>query len=233
MLGRGELTDEDWERIEPMLPGNGRRGTQWSGHRTVIDGILWRLRTGAPWRDIPGGYGPWQTCYARFVRWGHDGTWVRILHALQAHADAVGHIDWDGRGRGPRLDPRQGAPWRHQGEARAGQGREKGALEDEWLGRSRGGLTTKIHLCADGTARPLSVVVTAGQRSDGTQLEPVLDAIQVPRLGKGRPGRESGRRRYGWTGRTERGRPDSRGAREADGHRSSTSRRTRDATWLR
>jgi transposase len=61
----------------------------------VINGILWRLKTGAPWRDIPARYGPHQTCYDRFVRWGRDGTWARILQALQTEADSRGDLDWD------------------------------------------------------------------------------------------------------------------------------------------
>ena len=60
-------------------------------------------------------------------------------------------------------------------------------MTDEWLGHSRGGRTSKVHTCADGKVRPLSVVVTAGQRNDAAWLEPVLDAIYVPRLGQGRP----------------------------------------------
>ena len=60
-------------------------------------------------------------------------------------------------------------------------------MSDEWLGHSRGGYTSKIHLCVDGHARPLSLVVTAGQRADVSQLEAVLDAIAVPRVGPGRP----------------------------------------------
>ena len=70
MVGRGEITDKAWEQIVLLLPDNGRRGGQWSEHRKVVNGILWRLRTGAPWRDLPSCYGPWQTCYDRFVRWG-------------------------------------------------------------------------------------------------------------------------------------------------------------------
>lgn len=60
-------------------------------------------------------------------------------------------------------------------------------MTDEWLGRSRGGRTTKIHLCCDGQARPLGLVVSAGQRADVGYLGAVLDAIHVPRLGGGRP----------------------------------------------
>ncbi len=74
MAKRGELTDGAWAQLRPLLPRNGRWGGQWRDHRQVINGILWRLRVGAPWRDVPARYGPWQTCYDRFVRWRRDGT---------------------------------------------------------------------------------------------------------------------------------------------------------------
>ena len=64
-------------------------------HRKVVNGILWRLRTGAPWRDLPSCYGPWQTCYDRFVRWRRDGTWDRLLAHVQTKSDAVGEVEWE------------------------------------------------------------------------------------------------------------------------------------------
>ncbi len=79
VVKRGELTDEAWERIEPLLPENGRRGKQWRDHREVVNGILWKLRTGSPWRDLPSRYGPWQTCHPRFSRCRGDGTWDHLL----------------------------------------------------------------------------------------------------------------------------------------------------------
>jgi transposase len=94
MVRRGELKDEAWDRIAPLLPENGRRGKQWKDHRVVVEGILWKLRTGAPWRDLPERYGPWQTCYDRFVRWRRDGTWDRLLAHAQAKGDAVGEVEW-------------------------------------------------------------------------------------------------------------------------------------------
>jgi hypothetical protein len=72
LVRRGELTDKAWEQVVALLPENGRRGQQWKDHRKVINGILWKLRTGAPWRDLPERYSPWQTCYDRFVRWRRD-----------------------------------------------------------------------------------------------------------------------------------------------------------------
>ena len=94
MPGRGELTDESWAVIASLLPAQGRGG-RWSDHRKVVDGILWKLRTGAPWRDVPERYGPWQTCYDRFVRWRRDGTWDRLLAHAQAKSDAVGDVVWE------------------------------------------------------------------------------------------------------------------------------------------
>lgn len=94
MVRRGELTDKAWRRIEPLLPVTDGRGRPWRGHRQVIDGILWRLRTGAPWREIPERYGPWQTCYERFKRWDEDGTWARLLQEMQVKDDSVGAVEW-------------------------------------------------------------------------------------------------------------------------------------------
>lgn len=96
MAGRGELTEEAWGVIAPLLPrSEGRRGGQWRDHRTVISGILWKLRTGAPWRDLPEPYGAWQTCADRLYRWRRDGTWDRLLTHAQTRSDAVGEVVWE------------------------------------------------------------------------------------------------------------------------------------------
>jgi len=94
VVGRGELTDRAWAQLAPLLPRNQRRGGRWCDHRRVINGILWKLRTGAPWRDLPERYGPWQTCYDRFIRWRRDGTWDRLLAHAQTKSDAVGALEW-------------------------------------------------------------------------------------------------------------------------------------------
>ncbi len=67
----------------------------------MINGVLWRLRTGAPWRDLPERYGPWQTAYERFARWEADGTWARLLEQVQVRDDSVGAVEW-ARRRGPQ-----------------------------------------------------------------------------------------------------------------------------------
>jgi transposase len=93
---RHDLTDGQWAVLEPLLPVGCRPGrpSRWD-RRALIDGIRWRIRAGAPWRDVPACYGSWAAAYALFRRWQRDGTWVRILTALQALADAAGRITWD------------------------------------------------------------------------------------------------------------------------------------------
>ena len=94
--GRADLTDAQWAVLEPLLPRGKKPGRPPERtKRQLIDGIRWRTRTGAPWRDVPPAYGPWQTVYGLFRRWQRDGTWARIVTALQARADAAGLITWD------------------------------------------------------------------------------------------------------------------------------------------
>ncbi len=88
------MTDAAWGRIELLLPPVDGRGRPWRDHRQVVNGVLWRLRTGAPWRDLPERYGPWQTVYERFARWEAVGTWGRLLEHVQVRDDAVGRVEW-------------------------------------------------------------------------------------------------------------------------------------------
>jgi transposase len=95
MNGRGELTNRQWKRLEPHLPPEQpETGRPNVDHRRIIDGILWRERTGAPWRDMPERYGPWSTVYSRFWRWRVAGIWDRVFAAVQQEEDAAGHVDW-------------------------------------------------------------------------------------------------------------------------------------------
>jgi len=91
---RHELTDDQWGRLAPVLPPQRpATGRPARDHRTVLNGILWILRSGAPWRDLPERYGPWKTVYSRFRRWREDGRWDRILLVLQADAAHEGTLD--------------------------------------------------------------------------------------------------------------------------------------------
>ena len=92
---RHELTDEQWAKLVVLLPPEKpRTGRPSLAHRQIVNGILWALRTGAPWLDMPECYGKWQTVYSRFRRWREAGVWDRVLAALQAKADQEGAIEW-------------------------------------------------------------------------------------------------------------------------------------------
>ena len=82
-LRRYELTDAEWAIIDPLLPRKSR-GVARVDDRRVLNGIFWRLRSGAPWADIPERYGPPTTCYNRFVRWRRAGIWDKLLQAVSA-----------------------------------------------------------------------------------------------------------------------------------------------------
>ncbi|UOB15897.1 IS5 family transposase [Streptomyces sp. HP-A2021] len=210
-MSRGDLTDAEWAMLEPLLPSTNNRCGRWRDHRQVINGILHRLSTGAQWRELPERFGPWKTVHKRHLLWSADGTWEMLLQHVQAQADAVGDIDWDinvdstsvrahhHAAGAPKAEPPappdssgKRAPRRPVRGADAGESAAPpggGGAAAEALGRSRGGLTCKIHLSAEGHCRPLSLLITPGQRADCTQFEPVMDKIRVPRLGLGRPRR--------------------------------------------
>jgi transposase len=184
---RKDLTDRQWQILEPLLPCGKRPGRRpkWS-RRQLLDGVRWRLRVGAPWRDVPERYGHWQSIYSLFRRWQRERVWPLLWTLLQAFADAGGLINWQ-----VSVDSTINRAHQHAGGARHHPDRQAEPPGDEpadhGLGRSRGGWTTKIHLgCEQGRA-PLALVLTAGHRGDSPQFSVVLDRIRVPRLGPGRP----------------------------------------------
>ena len=190
VTGRADLTDAQWAVLEPLLPRGKKPGRPpvWS-RRRLIDGIRWRVRTGAPWRDVPARYGPWQLAYGLFRRWQRDGTWRRIVTALQARADAAGLITWD-----VSVDSTVTRAHQHAAGARRRgdlQAEPPGGIDaepdDHGLGQSRGGWTSKVHLACEQRQKPLSVIVTAGQRGDSPQFRAVLERIRVLRPGGGHP----------------------------------------------
>lgn len=90
MTGRHELSDTEWALLAPLMPDHPRRGKRWAEHRKIINAILFRTRTGIPWRDLPERYGPWETAAGRHRRWCLDGTWQRIADRLRIDA-GTGH----------------------------------------------------------------------------------------------------------------------------------------------
>ncbi|WP_414079834.1 IS5 family transposase [Streptomyces sp. CL7] len=174
-------TDQEWELLAPLIP-QAATGRPRVSDRQVINGMVYKIRTGISWRDLPERYGPWQTVYTRFRRYAIDGVFTRALQQIQARADAAGDIDWL-----VQIDSTIVRAHQHA----AATGRKGGITGDEpddhALGRSRGGLTTKVHLACDDKGRPLALLVTPGQRHDSVCARILLERIRVPRSGLGRP----------------------------------------------
>ena len=94
-MRRHALSDEQWSLVSELLPPPAATGRPRTDRRQIVEGILWIVHTGTPWRDLPERFGPWQTVYHCFNGWSRDGTWDRILEALQIRLDAQGRIDWE------------------------------------------------------------------------------------------------------------------------------------------
>ena len=160
------MTDKQWARLAPLLPPQRPRvGRPARDHRTILSAILWVLRTGAPWRDLPERFGPWSTAWSRFRRWTAAGVWQRVLATLQRDADRAGRLDWTTH----YVDGTVVRAHQHAAGARGGQ-------TGEALGRSRGGFSTKIHLRAEGGGRPVAFVLSGGERHESRYVEALLAA---------------------------------------------------------
>ena len=156
---RYELTDYEWAAIKPMLP-NKPRGVPRVNDRRVLNGIFWVLRSGAPWRDLPDNFGPYTTCYNRFVRWRRAGVWGWIINALAAtHDAAVQMIDTS-------------IIRVHQHGACITRNRRQS------MGRSRGGLTSKIHAVVDTNGLPVRLALTAGEAHDNRLAGKLLSRLK-------------------------------------------------------
>src|SRR5277367_1753162 len=155
---RYELSDYEWTAIKPMLP-NKPRGVRRVNDRRVLNGIFWVLRSGAPWRDLPEVYGRRTTCYNRFVRWRRAGVWDQIMDALAAgHDAAVQMIDTS-------------VVRVHQHGACVADNNHQD------MGRSRGGLTSKIHAVVDTDGLPVHLALTPGEAHDNRLCSVLLSAL--------------------------------------------------------
>lgn len=87
-MARKILRDDQWARIKDLLPGKpGDKGVTAADNRLFVEAVLWLLRTGAPWRDLPPEFGRWHTAYLRFSRWHKSGVWARVFQAVRRDAD--------------------------------------------------------------------------------------------------------------------------------------------------
>jgi transposase len=153
-----ELTDCEWSVIKPMLR-NKPRGVPRADDRRVLNGIFWVLRSGAPSRDLPEGYGPRTTCYNRFVRWRQARVWDQIMNALTATHDAAVQM----------IDTSVVCVHQH-GACIAGN-------KEQHMGRSRGGLTSKVHAVVDTNGLPVRLGLTAGEAHDNRLCSVLLSGL--------------------------------------------------------
>ena len=93
-MTRKEIADDVWAVLEPLMPVPTGRSRPWADHRLAVEGMAWKYRTGSPWRDVPERFGKWNSIYKRFARWAEDGTWEKLLAAVQRQSDAAGKLDW-------------------------------------------------------------------------------------------------------------------------------------------
>ncbi|WP_148560966.1 IS5 family transposase [Magnetospira sp. QH-2] len=154
------LSDKQFERLQPLLP-NKTRGVPRVDDRRVISGIIHVLRHGLMWRDAPVAYGPHKTLYNRFVRWSEAGVFDRIFATLAAESTATHTVMIDAT---------------HLKAHRTAASAQKGAVPRR-IGRTKGGLNSKLHAACDTDGKPLILLLTEGQVSDYRGADTMLPAF--------------------------------------------------------
>ncbi len=157
---RGLMTDEEWAIFAPFLiTASSRGGRPPLNHRHRLDGILWICRTGAPWRDLPAAFGRWNSVWKQFRHWCESGVWDLLLQAL---ADGGGTLDM--------LQMIDSTIVRAH-RCAAGERTEE---QNQALGRSRGGFSTKIHVRCNAAGPPIGVVLSEGEAHDVTAYDGLM-----------------------------------------------------------
>jgi transposase len=168
------FSEAQWQQIEAVFPRpNGKKGfPQEVSNRQVCEAVLFRARTGCPWRDLPTVYGPWHTIYMRWSRWVQAGVPERAAQAILAARQRAGDFD-------PALALLDSTVVRAHQHAAGAQKKNGGAAQPA-LGRSRGGLSTKIHLVAVDERTALALSLSAGQANDAPAGEQLVAEVISP-----------------------------------------------------
>lgn len=160
-MRRHELTDEQWSRIENLLPGRpGQHGGVADDNRNFVNAVWYVAKTGIPWRDLPERFGKWDTTYHRFNEWCKKGVWQRVLSAVQDP-----DLEW------LLLDSTVIRAHPHA----AGMNTVE---DDQAMGYSRGGFGTKIHVGADALGNPVVLHLSPGQDADVTHAPTLLGDLE-------------------------------------------------------
>lgn len=177
------LSEAQWSLIEGMLPRpTGRKGRPFADARLMVEAIIYRYRCGIAWRDLPEVFGPWQTVWTWHHRMAVGGTWDKVLAMLTAAADASGLVDWS-----LSVDSTIARAHQHATNTTrltgAGSNYPNPTLKplDHAVGRSRGGLSTKIHQLVDGNGLPILSLLTPGQAGDSPMFLPLMAQLRIAR----------------------------------------------------
>jgi transposase len=166
-MRRYALRDDQWDRIKDLLPGRpGSVGVTAADNRLFVDAVLYRYRAGIPWRDLPERFGDWNNTHRRFSRWAKSGVWQRVFERLAGDADN----DY------AMIDSTIVRAHQHSAGARKDPG------EDQAIGRSRGGLSTKIHALVDALGNPVGFHLTGGEAHDLVGADHRLPDMQAEAL---------------------------------------------------
>ncbi len=168
-MSGSRISNSQWRKIFTFLKAHPRvyAGKQ-AACRRFVEGAHWILRTGAQWREVPERHGNWNSVYKRFARWEENGVWEAM------HLEFVQNPDMEG------VIPDTTVIRAHM--CAAGGSKKNGGQDEQALGRSRGGFSTKIHLIVDALGNPLRFILTPGQRHDVTQVEALIDSYEFERF---------------------------------------------------
>ena len=168
-MSASKIAEPQWRKVFAFLKAhpNVYAGKQEACRRSV-EGVHWILRTGAQWRELPERHGNWNSVYKRFARWEEKGVWAAL------HQEFAQDPDME------RVMPDSTVIRAHM--RAAGGSKKNGGQEEQALGRSRGGFSTKVHVLVDALGNPLRFILTAGQLHDVTQADALIDSFEFDAL---------------------------------------------------
>src|ERR687898_3024991 len=160
------VSDAVWAKVASLLPGKATDpGATGKDNRLFLEAVLWRVRTGAQWRDLPSAFGRWNSVFQRFRRWVKGGVFERVFGCVSDEPDFE-YALIDGT-----------IVTAHQKASGA-----RGGTQNQAIGRSRGGLTTKIVALVDALGNLVRFVLLPGQRHDSLGVAPLISGIDFGAL---------------------------------------------------
>lgn len=156
---RHDISDTQWDKLKNYLPGTkGKPGRTAENNRNFINAVLWILRTGSPWRDLPPDFGKWNSVHRRFSSWRDKGIWETLLEKVIDYPD----LEWI------MIDASHVKVHPHASGAKNG---------NQNMSHTKGGLNSKIHLTVDAHGNPLKAIITEGTTADCTKADELIEGL--------------------------------------------------------